>query len=77
MFHKNSVIELKLPRCEDYECVSVCVCVSVFVFVWARATAHNFLPPGLKMNTDNFLSSVLLTSYSQVCKRKRQILNKK
>ena len=29
MFHKNSVIELKLPRRGDYECVSVCVCVCV------------------------------------------------
>jgi hypothetical protein len=59
MFRKNSVIELKLPRRGDYECVNVCV--------WARATAHNFLLAGVKTNTDNFLSSVLLTSYSQAC----------
>ena len=49
-------------------CVCMCVCVCVCVCVWARATAHNLLPAGVKKNTDNFLSPALLTSYSQVCK---------
>jgi len=66
VFHKNSVIELKLPWRGDYECV----CEREREREWARATSHNFLPAGMKTNTDNFLSSVLLTSYRQVRKTK-------